>query len=157
MKTCNKCGETKEFSEFHKDKSEKDGHHYTCAQCLKRRYKKLKESPLMQLQKAVKSSIRIENKILFKDEKRLCGRCKNIFLIADLQGKYCKKCNKEYKNQYFEENKEKKSEYVKQYREKNKEKIKEKQSQYFDEYYKKNKEKINERQRQYRLKLKEGI
>ena len=179
MKTCNKCGEAKEFSEFYKSKISKDGYRSECKTCNKERERKLKKSPLMQLKKAVRSSIYIENKILLKDGKRLCSHCKNIFLIANMNHYHCKEChgnlskeyceknkdyvstrskeyrekNKEKIKKHREENKEKNKEYAKEYREKNKEKIKE----HMKEYNKQNKEKIKEQKRQYRLKLKEGI
>ena len=35
MKTCNKCGETKEFSEFHKANKLPDGYQYNCKSCKK--------------------------------------------------------------------------------------------------------------------------
>jgi hypothetical protein len=35
MKTCNKCGETKELSEFGKRKYSRDGYHYLCRVCSK--------------------------------------------------------------------------------------------------------------------------
>lgn len=35
MKECGKCEKTKEFSEFHKDKSKPDGHHAYCKECRK--------------------------------------------------------------------------------------------------------------------------
>ena len=33
MKYCNKCQETKQFSEFSKDRSKKDGYHNICKSC----------------------------------------------------------------------------------------------------------------------------
>jgi hypothetical protein len=41
-----------------------------------------------------------------------------------------KECQKEYKKEYYQQNKDKKKEYQKEYREKNKDKIKEYQKQY---------------------------
>ena len=187
MKTCNKCGETKDFSEFHRNKGTKDGYASICITCTKERNEKLKESPLLQLEKAVKSSISIENKILFKEGKKLCSTCSNIYLITETRSGYCTKCYedknkkyyeknrekaKEYNEKYYEENKkisnerakeyyeknrEKIKEQGKNYREKNKEKNKEKMKDYMKEYRIKNKEKLNKQRRQGRLKLKEGI
>ena len=172
MKTCTKCGKTKEFSEFYKNKRNKDGHHFECKICKNERDKELKKNPLMQLEKAVRASILIENKTLFKEGKRRCGLCENIFLIADIQGNSCRKCNRKYNKEYREKNKERMAKYNEKYimknkekivkynekyREKNKEKRKEEAKEYSKQYREKNKEKINEKQRQYRLKLKEAI
>jgi len=35
MKTCTKCGETKPFAEFNKDRNKKDGHRSQCKSCRK--------------------------------------------------------------------------------------------------------------------------
>jgi hypothetical protein len=32
---CKRCGEIKDINDFHKCSSKKDGHHYTCKQCIK--------------------------------------------------------------------------------------------------------------------------
>jgi hypothetical protein len=67
---------------------------------------------------------------------------------------------KEYKKEWFEDNKEriieqkkewheKNKEHIKEYREKNREKIKEYQKEYDKQYNEKNKEKIKEKKKQY--------
>ena len=151
MKTCNKCKTEKPFEAFSKNKNKKDGYNLYCKECLKLRYLELKKNPLMQLEKQIRSSIRLENKLLKRENKRLCVRCKEAFLIEDLVSEYwCKECNIKYNGKYYEKNKEKYKEYQKEYYEKNKEKL----NEYKKEYYEKNKEKLNEHQIQYRLKKK---
>ena len=99
----------------------------------------------MQLERQIKSSIILENKLLKRENKKLCSGCKEIFLIDDLAngGFTCKKCN---------------AEQNKVYRGKNNEKLKENKKEYMKEYYEKNKGKIKEHmrkyQREYRLKKK---
>ena len=109
----------------------------------------------MQLEKEIKSSIVLENKLLKRENKRLCQGCKEIFLIDDLLSGYiCKECNAKKVKEYIEKNKEYckeyRSEYMKDYGEKNKEKKRE----YDKEYRGKNKEKKNKYLREYRLKKK---
>ena len=175
MKTCTKCGETKDFNEFNKNKSKKDGYQGTCKVCISESNKKLKQSSLLQLEKAVRSSIFVENKTLFKEGKKICPTCNNIYLITEIRGCYCLECMREREREYYKKNTEKirernkeynkkNPERKKRYLEQNKERFKEyrkeynkQNEEYRKEYNKKNKEKINERQRQYRLKLKEGI
>ena len=168
MKTCNKCGETKDSSEFHRNKGTKDGYASICITCTKERNKKLKESPLLQLEKAVKSSILIESKILFKEGKKICCSCKNIFLITEISSGYCVKCTMEYNKEYHKENAKKASEYEKEYRKNNIEKIKEYEKEYRKknregmkkkgrEYYKMNREVLNEKAREYQNKNIEKI
>lgn len=168
MKTCNKCGETKEFSEFWKDSSKKDGFAGVCIACQKERNRIFSESPLMQLKKAVTSSVRIENKILFKEGKKLCSSCKNIFLINEIKMSYCEPCREEYSKKYKKHNKEKINERKSEYYKDNKEKINERASEYYKDnkeivretrkqYREENREKINERKRRYREKNREKI
>lgn len=161
MKTCTKCGETKEFSEFYKMSTAKDGHQTRCKDCTKERIKKLKESPIMQLEKAVRSSIIIENKILFKKGKRLCCSCKSIISFSSHATVMCKACAKEastkalrkigvekakeIRKKHYKENKERIKEYREKYYEENKEKLKKRNIG----YYKRNKEKIREYNKKY--------
>ena len=151
MKIYSKCGIEKSFDDFHRNKNTPDGYSYACIKCLKLRSLELKKNPLMQLEKQIRSSVKLENKLLRRENKKLCTGCKEIFLIDDLvSGVICKECNTEYGKEYYEKNKEKMIEYSKEYREKNKEKIRENE-RYCRE---KNKEKNKEYQREYRLKKK---
>ncbi len=147
MKTCSQCKIEKPFEAFYIDKKSYDGYRASCIECDKLRRLELKNNPLMQLEKQIKSSVLLENKLLQRENKKLCSICKEVFLIDDLVGGYiCKECEIEYYEEYCEKNKEKKREYDKEYRGKNKEKKR--------EYREKNKEKINEYLREYRLKKK---
>ena len=142
MKVCTKCKIEKPFEAFWRNKATYDRYVSSCIECLKLRKLELKKNPLMQLKKQIKSSVILENKLLKRENKRLCNNCKEVFLIDDLvSGVFCKECSIEKSKEYNEKNKEKRSVY----RENNKEKIKKIQS----EYYKKNKEKINEAKKEY--------
>ncbi len=170
MKICTKCKVEKPFEAFYRKKDSYDGLQSFCIECKKLRELELKKNPLMQLEKEIKSSIVLENKLLKRENKRLCTRCKEIFLIDDLVGGvFCAECecerNKEYREknkekarEYREKNKEKIKERMREYRLKNKEKINEARKEYLKEYRKKNKEKTREYQRgylrEYRLKKK---
>lgn len=143
MKTCTMCKIEKPFEAFYKNKAKKDGYKSECKECEKERYRELKKNPLMQLEKQIRSSIILENKLLAREGKKLCTKCKDIFLIDNLKdgayGGRCKKCEREYSIER---------------REKNKDKIKEYNKEYSKEYQEKNKNKIKEYQRKYRLKKK---
>lgn len=157
MKTCTKCKIEKPFEAFYKQHIEKDGYRSACKECNKARQIELKKNPLMQLEKQIRSSIILENKLLARDGKRLCGRCKEIFLINEMNGGViCYPCerkrDKEIRNTEY--GKRKKQLKNKEYRQKNKDKIKEYQKGYNKEYQQKNKDKIKEHQRKYRLKKK---
>ncbi len=157
MKTCSKCKIEKPFEAFCKNKNSTDGYRSYCAECERLRRLELKKNPLMQLKKQIRSSILLENKLLQRENKRLCFKCKEIFLIDDLVSGYsCKKCNAKRFEEYYKKNKGKRKEYNKEYREKNKEKRIEYESEHIEklkeyrkEYYEKNKEKNREYMREY--------
>lgn len=131
MKTCTKCMETKDLNEFSKSKSKKDGFFSWCKECWKNRNKEIKSNPIMQLKKEIASSIRIENKILLKDGKKICGKCNQIFNIVDIwKDGRCIKCKNEINSIWRSKNKEKIKEIAKEYRLKNKEKLREKKREY---------------------------
>ena len=139
MKTCTKCGETKEFSEFYTNKNVKDGYSSSCKECAKLRYKQKKVDTLLQVSGVIRSTILIENKILKPEGKRICSICKNIHLMEEMvSGNYCKPCF---------------SKKGKEYRKQDDVKIKIKLSK--AKYYKKNAEAIYEKHRKYKAENKE--
>ena len=108
MKICRKCKIEKPFDAFHRCKSKYDGYQSACAECYKLRRLELKKNPLMQLEKEIKSSVILENKLLKRENKRLCNGCKEIFLIDDLSsGVICKDCSSRVTKEYKKNNKEK--------------------------------------------------
>jgi len=148
-KVCSKCGVERDIVEFHRDRTAKDGHKYTCRIC--------KGLP-------PKSNIPLEMK--------RCSQCGNIKSFAEFYRNSshpdgyqsaCKRCeytqakkyreaNKEKIRQkqkdYWAQNKERLSLAKKEYRSKNKERLRLKQR----EYVEKNKDKVRVYQREYRLK-----
>ena len=179
MKVCTKCGVEKPFEAFHKNKKTRDGYNCYCKDCIRLRRLELKKNPLMQLEKQIRSSIMLENKILLREGKKLCLRCKNIFNIVDMSfDVICYHCKREQeqiysstengksvkrkqRKKYYNSNKNIIVEKAKENYKKNKEKMKEKAKEYREknkekikEHREKNKEKYIEYQRQYRLKKK---
>ena len=159
MKTCSKCGETKEFSEFHKSKARTDGHTSNCKNCLIKHQSELKENPIKQLEREIKSSIILENKILCKEGKRICSSCKKVFIInGSMSGYRCLECNRKYQSECFQKYKkldkfkEYKKQYFKQYT--STDEFKEKKKEKEKIYREKNKEKIREYNREYKRKKK---
>lgn len=150
MKTCTKCGEVKEFSDFVKDKSKKDGHSSYCKNCKKQRYILLKSDNLLQLEKEIKSSIILENKILLKDGKKLCSHCKQIFKIEDLKGRRCCECCNYFSIKWSKNNKDKMKDISKKYRDNNSKKVKKSIQVWRDN----NSEKITTYRKEYYLKKK---
>ena len=108
MKVCSKCRIEKPFEAFWRSKDRLDGYHSSCIECDKLRRLELKKNPLMQLQKQIRSSVILENKLLQRENKRLCNGCKEIFLIDDLSsGVICKDCSSRVTKEYKKNNKEK--------------------------------------------------
>lgn len=155
MKICTKCGETKDFSEFVKDKSKKDGHSCHCRNCKKERHKLLRSNSLLQLEKEIRSSIQLENKILLKDGKKICSHCKQIFRIEDLQGSRCAECHKMFFRKWRKNNIEKSRENSRNYRKNNIEKSRERVKRYKEKHNTiEDIQKRREYMKQYRLKKK---
>lgn len=106
MKKCTKCGEEKDFTEFHKDNSKSSGLYPQCKICKKEFMRSKKDS-----------YAETRKKYIDKNKDR----------IKDLKKEYCLK-NKEYRKEsyrlWLEKNKEKRSEYMKNWRLNNKDKIK---------------------------------
>ena len=150
MKICTKCKVEKPFEAFYRSKKSTDGYNCYCIECRKLRNLELKKNPLMQLEEQIRSSVLLENKLLKRENKKLCFKCKEIFLIDDLSDTgACKECNREYNDEYYEKNKEKIRERVREYHKKNKGK----RNKQIREYNEKNKEKLKE----YREKNKEKM
>ena len=140
MKICTKCKIEKPFEAFHRSRDRADGYHSSCVECVRLRKLELKKNPLMQLEKEIRSSVIMENKLLQRENKRLCNGCKEIFLIEDLKrNDYCIDCKLKKDKKYHEKNKEKINENQRNYYEKNKEKNKEKIKEKNKKYYKKKK------------------
>lgn len=136
MKTCRKCGEGKDESEFHKCKNAPDGLDYRCKKC--KSIAKPKET--------------------LQDGMKRCAVCKDIKPFSEFgldNGRKdgltfnCKTCQKTFRIN----NKGKLAEQGKKYREQNKEKIREQKK----EYYYSNPELMKEKQHEKYLKNREAI
>lgn len=136
MKTCSKCGEEKDESEFHKCKNAPDGLDYRCKKC------KYIAKP----------------KEILPDGMKRCTVCKDIKPFSDFgldNGRKdgltfnCKTCQKKFRIN----NKGKIAEQNKKYREQNKEKIREQKK----EYYYNNPELMKEQRHLNYLRHKESI
>ena len=146
MKTCTKCEVEKPFESFYKNKKSRDGYGKVCKECEKLRVQEAKANPISQMERQLRSSILLENKLLYREGKKICQRCKNIFLIEDLiYSKRCEDCQKEYKQDYRERSKEKEKVWRKNYIEKNKDKIKKYNKDRNKKDWAENKDKIKEK------------
>ena len=90
MKRCSKCNRNKDYSEFHRQTSSKDGFHYWCKKCRSAydsdRYDKRRKLPVLKIDQV--------------QEKRECRKCRRMKQFADylVKGKkhtYCNDCRKE--------------------------------------------------------------
>ena len=112
MKKCTKCGETKELTEFHKEKRGKHGRKACCKVCIKQ-YQQANREKVAEYKKQYYQENR---KKIEKRQKQY--RQENREKIAE-RGK-----------QYYQENREQITEQQKQYYQANREKIAKKQKQY---------------------------
>ena len=97
FKKCTKCGEIKPHSEFHKDKSRKDGYATSCKSCRKKYHENNKE----------------KRKAYFKEHNK-----KYYEKHREEKIKYFKEYNKKYHEKHKEERKEIWKEYSKEYHKK---------------------------------------
>jgi len=150
MKCCTKCGEQKEFSNFHKYKLSKDGYKAVCKECRRSESKKFYQENKIEIVKKSKN-YREENSETLKEKKRK--------YYLDNKEKINKKSKK-----YREENSEFLKEINKKYREENSESLKEKKKQYRSkeenkqrqkEWWLNNKDKRKEYRKSYKDKGKE--
>ena len=143
MKKCNKCGETKELTEFHKDKIQKDGRMTSCKECRKQHYQANREKIAEQRKQYYQAN---REKIAKREKQYYQENRENLT---------------EYQRQYYQKNREKIAEREKQRYQANREKLVEQQRQYYKEnrekaaeyqkqYYQENREKVAEYQKQYR-------
>ena len=85
MKYCSKCNTNKDYSQFHKQASAKDGYHYWCKECRSnydsQRYDKKRKYP----------------KIEYNDKgERQCRKCSGWFKPLKRDRSWCQNCIKEY-------------------------------------------------------------
>ena len=123
MKKCIKCGIEKSLSEFHKDRSQKDGHRNECKTCRNEYFTRYRQKN--------KDKIAEKNSRYYQ---------KNKDKIAEKGARYYQE-NKEKSALYYQENKDR---FILYYQ-KNKEKIAEKGARYYQE----NKDKIAEKNSRY--------
>jgi hypothetical protein len=115
MKKCTKCSESKKIEEFHKSSKSPDGYKSICKNCVLLKEKERRNTDLY------KEKYKLYKNSLSADKKkeyreRYYNKNKESILLK----------NKEYR----EENKEKLSEYNKEYREENKERLKKQKEEY---------------------------
>jgi hypothetical protein len=131
MKTCYKCKEEKPFSDFHKNRTTKDGYHNQCKACKKEwrrsQYVKNKDRIREQTRK-----YKQENKEKVREYNRKY-RQENKEKVREYNRKY-KQENKdrisEYNHKHYQENKDHYIEYSRKYRQENKDRIREKDRKY---------------------------
>jgi len=85
MKHCSKCNTNKDYSQFHKQASAKDGYHYWCKECRSnydsQRYDKKRKYP----------------KIEYNDKgERQCRKCSGWFKPLKRDRSWCQACLKEH-------------------------------------------------------------
>jgi|DEB0MinimDraft_6_1074348.scaffolds.fasta_scaffold08888_2 hypothetical protein len=134
MKTCCRCKEIKDYDNFKKNRSRKDGYASNCRSCDKIDYEKNKEKNRERCKKWR------ENNIEKISERKKNYRKNNIEKVREQERNlYYKRIdyyikyredNKEHYKKWREENKDKKHEYMKNYYEKNKEYIKDYNNKY---------------------------
>jgi len=159
-KTCNKCYEEKQISEFHKHKKNKDGHSGTCKGCareINKQYRKDNQEILRQKRKEYyennKEEILEKQRLYYEENKDYINERSRAYYDENREyllekGKEWYWDNREYdlylSRMWYEENKDHKSNYDKKYHEENKERRR-KQSREWRQDNPEKKKEINDR------------
>lgn len=124
-KVCSKCGEWKPLSEYHKDKTAKDGKRSSCGDCVKVKNAKWRaENP--DKSKAAAENYRANNPEKSRESAKRTRDKRGSEITAEYNKKW-KEENPEYFIEYRSANKEKRREYNKEWHRANPEKSKAKQ------------------------------
>jgi hypothetical protein len=156
MKICKVCGENKEYIEFSKNKTYKDGHSSKCKKCVseyRKEYSIKNKDKIRDRNKKYREKnaevIKVKKKIYYEENKD--GKIKEYYDEN-------KETIKEKRKIYLSDNKEKIKESKRKYREENKESISlynksyfEENKEYFTKYYEINKERILIERKEWRI------
>jgi len=111
LKKCNKCKDEKSFSSFNKRAKSKDGLNHICKLCISKRRKELRTELKLKVKTAIRKTVLIENRFEKLDD--------NIAFKNKMIAK-----EKQSKENYIKQNKEKVLESKRKWRENNKDKEK---------------------------------
>lgn len=139
MKTCRKCGETKEFELFHKSKQNKDGLHSYCKECSRKNTAKWKE-------KNRKRSREIAKKSYHKNRESILVKGK--IYRQNNKEKIREQVRRSYEKN-LERNKERDRIRARERYRKNRDQMRAKSKKYYKKYYKNRTPEQIEKQRKY--------
>lgn len=123
---CSKCKQDKDISSFWKKTNSSTGYNAWCKQCCRESNRISGKTNKDIINGIIRESIKVENKILINDNKKICSSCKNIFEISNHTDSRCSDCNS-IKNKLYRENNLDKEKYRQAiWREKNRESINQK-------------------------------
>ena len=122
MIKCSKCGEN-DIAKFWKKTNSKTGYNSWCKECCKLSARTSNKTNKDVIKGVIRNSILIENKLLKKDNKKICCKCKEIFTFKKESELRCKKCESEKFKLYRSKNLEKELERQRVCREKKRNEI----------------------------------
>lgn len=115
MIKCLKCGET-DVSKFWKKTKSKTGYNTWCKECCKISARVSAKTNKDIIKGVIRNSIVVENKLLKSENKKICCKCKEIFIFKKESEPRCKKCESEKFKLYRLKNLDKERERQKVYR-----------------------------------------
>lgn len=115
MIKCSKCGET-DVSKFWKKTKSKTGYNTWCKECCKISARVSAKTNKDIIKGVIRNSIVVENKLLKSENKKICCKCKEIFIFKKESESRCKKCESEKFKLYRLKNLDKELERQKVYR-----------------------------------------
>lgn len=115
---CSKCKEEKDVSQFWKRTKSKTGYNHWCKSCCRVSARVSNKSTIDKLEAQIRNATVVENKILKKDNKRLCS-CGETFVMTTPSKIRCKSCESLKNAEYRSKNIISELERQRIYREKN--------------------------------------
>lgn len=108
---CSRCKHDKDISNFWKKTGSKTGYNTWCKECCRDSARVSNKTPKDKLISKIRSATITENKLLKKENKKICIKCKEIFELKNPNNIRCPKCEsirgKEYRLKIKEANNDK--------------------------------------------------
>ena len=128
---CSRCKADKGVADFWKKTNSKTGYNNWCKQCCRDSQRVSIKSNINIIEGQLRNISIVENKILEKDNKRMCSTCKNYFVKNTNKSTRCNSCERIRGKEQRAKHKARDKARRKKYYEANKERLKANRREYY--------------------------